>query len=69
MDFFSQIEPAMPDAVFGINQTAKADPRPGKVNLTVGVYRTETLTTPVLNCVKKLSKSCLSPKRRKNISR
>ncbi len=59
MDFFSHVTLAAPDAVFGLNQAIRADPRPGKVNLTVGLYRTETLTTPVLNCVKKAEKELL----------
>src|ERR1700722_16522975 len=59
MDFFSQITAAPLDPIFGLNQAIKADPRPGKINLTVGLYKTETLTTPVLKCVKKAEQQLL----------
>lgn len=46
------ITPAPPDAILGLTETFKADPRPGKINLGVGVYQDDTGATPVLASVK-----------------
>jgi aspartate aminotransferase len=43
--------PAPPDPILGIAETFRADTRPGKVNLTAGVFIDETGTTPVLGTV------------------
>jgi aspartate/tyrosine/aromatic aminotransferase len=53
MGFFDQITLAPPDAIFGLQRAFAEDPRPHKINLTVGLYRTEELKTPVLSSVKK----------------
>ncbi|MFI5334239.1 MAG: aromatic amino acid transaminase [Chlamydiales bacterium] len=59
MSFFEQISLATPDPIFGLIRAFQADPRPNKVNLTVGLYRNEELKTPVLECVKKAEKEIL----------
>lgn len=43
--------PAPPDAILGLSEAYRADPRPGKMNLAVGVFVDETGTTPVLPSV------------------
>lgn len=48
---FEQLATAPPDPVFGLLEDFRADPRPAKVNLTVGVYQDEQGQTPVLDCV------------------
>ncbi len=53
MSFFSHIEAVSPDLIFGLQAAFNADPRPFKVNLSVGVYKDEHLKTPILDCVKK----------------
>ncbi len=52
MGFFNQIEQAPPDPIFGLQAAFNADPRPHKVNLSVGVYKDEELKTPILESVK-----------------
>ncbi|MGI9219453.1 MAG: aromatic amino acid aminotransferase, partial [Woeseiaceae bacterium] len=47
------MQPAAADAILGLLVEHKADPRPEKVDLGVGVYRTEAGETPVLRAVKK----------------
>src|SRR3990167_4687748 len=51
--FFSNVLEAKPDPVFGMTGTFKADPRPNKVNLMVGVYCDEELRTKLMGAVKK----------------
>lgn len=50
---FESLQPAAADAILGLIVEHKADPRPEKVDLGVGVYRTEAGETPVLRAVKK----------------
>lgn len=49
---FESIQAAAPDAILGLNEVFRNDPRPGKINLTVGVYKDDSGLTPVLKCVK-----------------
>jgi aspartate/tyrosine/aromatic aminotransferase len=44
---------APPDAIFGLVKAFQADPRPNKVNLLIGFYKTEEGKTPLLESVKK----------------
>ena len=46
------VTPAPPDAILGLSEAFKADPRPGKINLAVGVYKDANGRTPVLDAVK-----------------
>jgi aspartate/tyrosine/aromatic aminotransferase len=43
--------PAPPDPILGLADAFRADPRPGKINLSAGVFIDETGTTPVLDTV------------------
>ncbi len=43
--------PAPADPILGLTETFRADPRPGKVNLAMGVFVDETGTTPVMPSV------------------
>lgn len=47
-----RIEAAPKDAILGLTEAFKADPRPEKINLSVGVYQDENGRTPLLECVK-----------------
>ncbi|HCK55188.1 MAG TPA: aromatic amino acid aminotransferase [Planctomycetaceae bacterium] len=49
---FQQLEAAPPDAILGLNEAFARDTTEGKINLTTGVYKDSTGTTPVLECVK-----------------
>ncbi len=49
---FSQIPGAPEDPILGVGQLYAADPRPNKVNLSVGVYQTEEGKIPVLRSVR-----------------
>ena len=49
---FERIEAAPKDAILGLTEAFKADPRAEKINLSVGVYQDENGKTPLLECVK-----------------
>ena len=50
---FERIPAAKPDPIFGLSEAFRADPRDGKINLGIGVYRNEQGQTPVLAAVTK----------------
>lgn len=50
---FEVVKTAPADPILGLTETFKNDPRPQKINLGVGIYKTDAGTTPVLDCVKK----------------
>ena len=49
---FASVPSAPPDPILGLSEAFAADDRPGKLNLTVGVYCTAEGTTPVLDVVR-----------------
>ena len=51
MSRFAQIPAAPADPILGISEAFKADPRPQKVNLGVGVFIDEHGKTPTLKCI------------------
>jgi aspartate aminotransferase len=53
---FESIQAAPPDAILGLNEEFRNDPRERKINLTVGVFKDEAGQTPVLACVKEAEK-------------
>lgn len=50
---FENITAAPADPILGTADLFRADERPGKINLGIGVYKDETGKTPVLTSVKK----------------
>lgn len=50
--FFSPLEAQPADALLGLIGLYRADPRPDKIDLGVGVYRDLSGATPVMRCVK-----------------
>ena len=50
---FESLEPASADAILGLIGEHRADPRPEKIDLGVGVYRNVAGETPVMDVVKK----------------
>ena len=53
MKFFDKVEMAPPDAILGLQATYNVDPRPNRVNLGIGAYKTDELQPLVLSAVKK----------------
>ena len=50
---FESLGPMPPDSILGLMQAFREDPRPGKIDLGVGVYKDANGETPVLSVVKK----------------
>jgi len=63
---FNGLEMAPPDAILGLTEAFRKDPRPEKINLGVGVYKDEHNRTPVLACVKKAEQILLEKEDTKN---
>lgn len=51
--FFDAVPEGPPDPIFGLTGAFKADPRPNKVDLLVGIYKNEKLEPELLPAVKK----------------
>ncbi len=56
---FEQLQPAPPDPILGLTEAFRKDERPGKINLSVGVYKDENGTTPILATVKEAERRLL----------
>jgi aromatic-amino-acid transaminase len=62
---FAAVEQAPRDPILGLNEQFAADPKPGKVNLGVGVYYDDDGKLPLLKCVQEAERAILaSPKAR-----
>ncbi|VED13364.1 aspartate aminotransferase [Escherichia coli] len=59
---FENITAAPADPILGLADLFRADERPGKINLGIGVYKDETGKTPVLTSVKKAEQYLLEMK-------
>jgi aspartate aminotransferase len=57
---FETLKPLPPDAILGIMTLFRADPHPGKIDLSVGVYQDEQGRTPVLASVKRAEQAILA---------
>jgi len=63
---FDAIETAPPDAILGLTEAFKKDPRPGKINLGVGIYKNAEDKTPVFDSVKQAEQRILAAETTKN---
>lgn len=62
---FDTIQAAPPDPILGITEAFQKDPRDGKINLSVGVFKDESGATPVLASVKEAEKRLLEQEKNK----
>ncbi|HSW71782.1 MAG TPA: hypothetical protein VLG44_00025, partial [Chlamydiales bacterium] len=58
--FFSQIKEVPPDAILDLKWAYLADPRPNKVDLGVGIYKTEDLRSLMMSSVKEAERIVFS---------
>ncbi|MBS0604752.1 MAG: aspartate/tyrosine/aromatic aminotransferase [Verrucomicrobia bacterium] len=65
MSFFEKVPLAPPDPILGLTAAFQNDERKAKVNLGVGLYKTEDLRTPVLGCVKSAEAALLDTEKSK----
>ncbi|WP_067702884.1 amino acid aminotransferase [Erwinia sp. ErVv1] len=63
---FERIAAAPADPILGLADLFRADDRPNKINLGIGVYKDETGNTPVLTSVKKAEQHLLENEKTKN---
>lgn len=63
---FEKITAAPADPILGLTELFRADARPHKINLGIGVYKDETGKTPVLTSVKKAEQLLLETETSKN---
>lgn len=66
MSRFSQVEMAPPDSILGLTEAFKKETNPNKINLSVGVYKDEKGTTPILATVKAAEKQLLENEKTKS---
>jgi len=57
---FTNLDPAPPDAILGLTEAFKRDPRPEKINLGVGVFMDDSGQTPVLTSVRRAEERLLA---------
>lgn len=62
---FEAVPTAPPDPILGITEAFQADPRPSKINLSVGVYKDSGGATPVLGVVKEAERRLLDQEKSK----
>ncbi|MFO0896515.1 MAG: amino acid aminotransferase [Pirellulales bacterium] len=63
---FESVKTAPPDAILGLADAFRADPHPGKINLSVGSYKDESGITPIMECVKLAEERLLRDERSKD---
>lgn len=66
MSQFTTLPLAPPDPILGLSEAFAKDPRPGKINLGVGVYKDAHGQTPILATVKKAEQRLLDQEKSKN---
>ncbi|MCC7152429.1 MAG: aromatic amino acid aminotransferase, partial [Rubrivivax sp.] len=49
---FKHLEPYAGDPILSLNEDFQKDPRPHKVNLSIGIYFDDQGRIPVLDCVR-----------------
>ena len=64
--FFDKIQAAPADPILGLGEAFKAETRPEKVNLGIGVYKDASGNTPVLKSVKAAETRLLADEKSKN---
>ena len=63
---FEVVKTAAADPILGLTEAFKKDPRSNKINLGVGIYKTDQGDTPVLDCVKKAEQILLQNEKTKS---
>ncbi len=61
-----KLQMAPPDPILGLGEAFKKDPRPDKINLSVGVYQDASGKTPVLDVVKEAERRLLAEETNKS---
>jgi aspartate/tyrosine/aromatic aminotransferase len=62
---FDTLPLAPPDSILGLTEAFNTDPNPRKINLSVGVFKDERGSTPILACVKEAERRILAAEKNK----
>ena len=57
---FENVEPFAGDPILSLNEDYQKDPRPNKINLSIGIYFDDEGRIPVLSCVREAEKQMLA---------
>lgn len=57
---FEHLDPYAGDPILSLNEAYQADPRPGKINLSIGIYFDDAGRIPVLACVREAEAQLLA---------
>ena len=68
-NLFSNLEPKPDDPILGISSAYRADPRPEKVNLSVGMYLDDSGEVPLLKSVAEAEKRLSAPPKKISFDR
>jgi aromatic-amino-acid transaminase len=60
MSLFAHLEPYAGDPILSLNEDFQRDPRPGKINLSIGIYFDDEGRIPVLDCVRRAEERLLA---------
>jgi aspartate/tyrosine/aromatic aminotransferase len=63
---WKSVAAAPADAILGLTEAFRNDPRSEKINLGVGVYKDDSGATPILDCVKRAEQALLDSEQSKN---
>ena len=66
MAMFSHIQAAPADPILGLGEAFKAETRPEKINLGIGVYKDANGQTPIVKAVKEAETRLLAKENTKN---
>ena len=59
MNVFAHLDPYAGDPILSLNESFLQDPRPGKINLSIGIYFDDDGRIPVLDCVRQAERRML----------
>jgi aspartate/tyrosine/aromatic aminotransferase len=63
---FETLETASPDAIYAVMAAVRADPRPGKIDLSIGVYHDRERRTPIMRAVRHAERRLLETQQTKS---
>jgi aspartate/tyrosine/aromatic aminotransferase len=63
---FETLETAPPDAIYAVMAAVRADPRPGKIDLSIGVYHDRERRSPIMRAVREAERRLLETEETKS---
>jgi aspartate/tyrosine/aromatic aminotransferase len=63
---FETLETASPDAIYAVMAAVRADPRPGKIDLSIGVYHDRERRSPIMRAVREAERRLLETEETKS---